>query len=91
MIIEGGSTAGERIAWAFRRLTARNPSTDELAVLTARYDARLARYQQNSDAAKQLISQGAMPPDSKLDPAELAAFTVTANVLLNLDETVTRE
>ena len=42
-------------------------------------------------AAKKLISHGASVPDPGLDPAELAAATVTANVLLNLDEAVTRE
>jgi hypothetical protein len=41
------------------------------------------------DAAA-LISQGSSPPVKGLDPAELAAHTVTANILLNLDESVTR-
>ena len=91
MMNEGGGTMPDRITWAFRTVTARMPTAEELTVLIARSDSRLARYQQNPDAAKQLITQGSTPPDAKLDPAELAACTVTANVLLNLDEVVTRE
>ncbi len=91
MIQEGGATTADRITWAFRLLTARKPSVEELAVLTARYDSRLARYKTDPAAAKQLISQGATPSIATLDLAELAAMTITANVLLNLDEAVTRE
>ncbi len=91
MLQEGGATPGDRIAWAFRRVTARRPSDGELAVLTARHGERVERYRKDPAAAKQLLSQGSTPADAKLDPAELAATTVTANVLLNLDETVTRE
>ena len=91
MLTEGGSDTAARITWAFRRVTARQPSADELAVLATRCNDRLTRFKQNPDAAKKLIAHGDSKPDAKLDPAELAAFTVTANVLLNLDEFVTRE
>ena len=91
MIQEGGTSMAERIAWAFRVVTARKPAAEELAVLTARCAARLERFKQNPDAAMQLITQGATPSDATFDPAELAACTITANVLLNLDEVVTRE
>jgi hypothetical protein len=91
MLREGGADPAARIAWAFRNVTARSPSADELSVLTARYGERLARYRAHPDAAKQLITRGASKPDAQLDPAELAASTITANVLLNLDEFVTRE
>ena len=43
------------------RDAARKPATEELAVLTTRFDSRLARYRQNPDAAKQLINQGSTP------------------------------
>jgi hypothetical protein len=91
MLHEGGTDPAARIAWAFRDVTARSPSADELNVLTARYGERLARYRAHPEAAQQLITRGASAPDAKLDPAELAACTITANVLLNLDEVVTRE
>ncbi len=91
MIKEGGATISVRIAWAFRAVTGRKPAPEELTVLMARCDARLERFKKDPEAAKKLITQGSTPPDAKLDPAELAACTVTANVLLNLDEVVTRE
>ncbi len=91
MLKEGGTNPAARIAWAFRTVTARRPSPEELHILTARYAERLTRYRTDADAAKKLITHGSSVPDSSLDPAELAAATVTANVLLNLDEVVTRE
>jgi hypothetical protein len=91
MITEGGATPEERIAWAFQRATCRPPTAGELRVLTAGLTKRLDRYRQESDAAQQLVSLGASKPDAKLNVTELAAYTVTANVLLNLDEVVTRE
>ena len=91
MIAEGGATPDQRIAWGFRRVVARQPAPDEIQVLAAGLAKRLAKYQADAEAAKQLISLGATKPDDKLAAPELAAYTMTANVLLNLDEVVTRE
>ena len=91
MLTEGGATPEERIIWAFRRATCREPRAEETAVLAAGLEKRRARFQENEDAAQKLITIGAAKPDPNLDVSELAAYTVTANVLLNLDEVVTRE
>ncbi|MBM3871495.1 MAG: DUF1553 domain-containing protein [Verrucomicrobia bacterium] len=91
MLTEGGVTAGDRITHGFRRVTGRMPDKADLAVLTAGLEKRLAKYRADADAAKSLLAQGQFKSDAKLDAAELAAYTVTANVLLNLDEAVTRE
>ena len=91
MILEGGSTPELRIAWAFQRATGRAPKPEELQVLVNGLNTRLARYQDDADAAQQLIAFGASKADAKARPAELAAYTLTANVLLNLDEVITRE
>ena len=91
MLREGGTTAEQRISWAFRSVTARKPSADEVSVLSKGLAKRLARYRQEPEAAKKLITQGASAPAANLDVAELAAYTTTANVLLNLDEVITRE
>jgi len=90
MISTGGATPEQRIAWAFKRVTCREPSADEVQVLTAGLAKRLAKYEQQADAAKRVIAVGAAPADAKANASELAAYTVTANVLLNLDEVVTR-
>ena len=90
MLTEGGTTPEARIAWAFERVTARKPDAFELEKLSAGWRDRLAFFSQEAEAAGKLIAQGASKPAANLDPAELAACTVTANVLLNLDEVVTR-
>lgn len=90
MLAEGGASVQERITWAFIRATGRKPDAAELQKLAAGLQSRLLRFQQSPEAAKQLVNQGESKPNSQLNPAELAAYTVTANVLLNLDEVVTR-
>jgi hypothetical protein len=91
MILNGGATAEERITWAFRRATGRAPKAHELQVLVDGLNTRLARYQNDASEAKQLIAFGTSKADPNATPAELAAYTLTANVLLNLDEVITRE
>ncbi|MEQ1853572.1 MAG: DUF1553 domain-containing protein, partial [Chthoniobacteraceae bacterium] len=91
MIAEGGSTPEQRIAWAFRRATCREPRADELKVLAAGLAKRTARYQQSAEEAAKILTVGETKADAKFNPVELAAYTGTANVLLNLDEVVTRE
>ncbi len=91
MLTEGGSTVEERLTYGFRLATARKPTTDEMNVLAAGLKEDLARFQSNSEAAKQYLSVGASQKTDKVDQSELAAYSLTANVLLNLDEVVTRE
>jgi hypothetical protein len=83
--------ADARLAWAFRRVTGREAKGSELKVLREGLDRRLKKYAGDADAARKLISNGATPAPQDLPADQLAAWTVTANVLLNLDETVTRE
>ena len=78
------------MAWAFERVTARKPDAFELEKLTSNLVTRVAAFTQDADAAAKLGAQGASKPAANLNPAELAAYTVTANVLLNLDEVITR-
>ena len=91
MLTEGGATPAERLTRGFQFATSRRPTADELKVLTEGLTADLSRLQQDKDAAKKLINFGESKPPANLDPVELAAYTLTANVLLNLDEVVTRE
>jgi hypothetical protein len=91
MISEGGATPEQRIAWAFRRATCREPRADELKVLAAGLAKRTARFQQSAVEAAKILAVGETKADAKFNPVELAAYTGTANVLLNLDEVVTRE
>jgi hypothetical protein len=87
---EGGSTPDERIAFAFKLCTARSPETVEADVLRKVYEAQLARFKQDPTAANKLLSVGEAPRPADLDASELAAWTAVSNVLLNLDETITK-
>ncbi|MGI9240679.1 MAG: PSD1 and planctomycete cytochrome C domain-containing protein [Verrucomicrobiales bacterium] len=91
MVGNGGDTVAEQITYGFRKATCRQPSASELATLTDGYARRLARYQEDPDAATRLINQGESKPDPTIDAARLAATTTTASILLNLDETITKE
>jgi len=90
MLTEGGSNEPERIAFAYRTVIARSPEAAELAIVTQQLAAHLARYKQDEPAAQKLISLGQSKPKAGLAPAELAAYTLVANMILNLDETLSR-
>lgn len=91
MMIEGGTTPGDRIHRAFERVLGRSPQTAELGVLVAGYQRHLAYFQSHSSEASALIKIGEYPVQHDLNPAELAACTTIASLILNLDETVMRE
>lgn len=91
MILRGGSTAGGRVAFAFRTLLARAPTPEESRILAAGVAKHLAKYRANRDAARKLIAIGDSKPDPRIDVAELAAYTVAASTILNLDEAITKE
>ena len=90
MLKEGGTTPAQRITWAFKRVTSRSPSAKDLQILTNGLAKRMASFKADPEGAKQLMGFGERKPDAKLDVPELAAYSMTANVLLNLDEVVTR-
>lgn len=91
MMTEGGSSPPDRASYAFRLATARPPRTDELEVLLKTYEAQLADYRADAEAAGKLLAIGESKRNEALDQAELAAWTMVANLILNLDETVTKE
>ncbi len=91
MIHEGGATPAERITWAFQQALSRPPDARESAILTEGLDRHLARYQAAPAEAEALLAQGHAPLPADLEPALLAAYTVTANVVLNLDELLNKE
>ena len=90
MLTEGGTADCDRLQWGFRRVTGRPPDAEELRVLTRGLEGRLAHYQKDPAAARQLIGLGQSKPAPGLPAELLAAYTVTANVLFNLDEFINR-
>ncbi len=80
-----------KLAWTFRKVVRRDATSTELAILRKGLDKRLATYAADPTLASKLLATGISPAASDLDRNQLAAWTATANILLNLDETVTRE
>jgi hypothetical protein len=72
----------------FRRVLARPPTAAELKHVVGLYQNALANYEKKPEAAVALISNAENPSPTTSAPAELAAWTAVANVLLNLDETL---
>lgn len=86
----GGTSATDRIAWAFRLATARDARADEIAALTRVYEDQLTVFTTEPDRAAALLGVGDAPVDADLDPSQLAAWTTVANILLSLDEAITK-
>jgi hypothetical protein len=90
MMSEAGEEPEARIAYAFKLATARLPNAREASVLKEIYQRQLAAYRQNPAGAEKLLKVGESPVNQKLDPQELAAWTIVASAILNLDETITK-
>ena len=91
MMRDADATPSDRIGRAFELVLGRTPREPELAVLTAGYQWHLAYYQSHRPEASALVKIGEHPANQELNVPELAACATTASLILNLDETVTRE
>jgi hypothetical protein len=90
MLHEGGSEDSQRLQLGFRLATARIPTERESAILKESLAAQKARYDADPEEAKKVISVGESPVPCDVAAPELAAYTMVANLLLNLDEVVTK-
>ena len=89
VMTEGGDTFESRLNFAFQLATARPADTLRIEVLKTFYNRQWNIYRDQTERAKDLLKIGDFPYDEKLDAAELAAWTMTASAILNLDETLT--
>ena len=90
-LLEAGRDEKGRLEFAFRLATARKPTGDEAGVLRGLLHGRLDSFRRDRQAAIKLLSVGESERDKRLDPAEHAAWTAVASVILNLDETITKQ
>ncbi len=88
VLAHGGSSLSDRIRYAFRLCLTRPPRDDESSRLAKLYEQMLAQYQADAVEAKKLATEPLGPIPAGTNEAELAAWTVVGNVLLNLDETL---
>jgi len=90
-LTQAGKDPVERVRYAFRMATARFPDSKELRILQDTLSQQLADYRRQDKAATRLLKVGELPTSPNLDPVELAAWTTVASIILNLDETITKE
>ena len=83
-------TLRDQLTYAFRLTLTRKPNDQELTLLEHLYTDQLTHYTQDKQAAGALLKVGESEKPKDLDDATLAAWTALANVLLNLDETITK-
>ncbi len=87
---DGGATAESRFDFMARRILSRPLAAEELPLVAASYHDLAAYYKGKPDEAKGLLTEGEHKSDPALDPVELAAWTMMANQLLNLDEVLNK-
>ena len=90
MLREGGTDDAARCAFAFRLAAGRDPRPEEVAVLVRTLARLRADFAAAPAEADKLLKVGAAAPDRSLPAAELAAAAGVANLVLTLDETITK-
>jgi hypothetical protein len=88
VLAEGGADTASRVGYAFRLLTARRAPAAQLQQMRSWLEQERARLQKEPAAAARIAGELVKPGE---DAAEAAAYTLLANVLLNMDETVTKQ
>jgi hypothetical protein len=89
LTVEGNDD--QRIERAFRLVLARKPKAEELEILRGGLKRLRGQYTGDAAAAKKLLAVGDSKRNDKLDVTEHAAFTGLCNLILNLDEALTKE
>ncbi len=81
MISAGGTTPAERLNFGFRRAIGRAANPQEFSLLSKSLERNRLRYEKDSAATQQLVGE---------ENPELAAYTMVASIILNLDEIINR-
>jgi len=89
MLHEGGATDVERLRYGFRLVTARLPSENNTEILVRILERQKKEYASDAEAAGKAIAVGESPVPTDVPAPELAAYSMMANLLLNLDEALT--
>jgi hypothetical protein len=91
ILAEGGRTPESRIEYGYKRLLARAPSAKQKQILLAAQARMATDFGKDPTAATQFLQQGESSIARVTDPAELAAWTSIASLLLNMDEAITKQ
>jgi hypothetical protein len=86
MIEKGGTSPLEKAAFGFRACLVRPPSDAEVQRLVKLHDEAKLKFSKDKSKATQLATTPLGPLPNGMDVVDAAAWTVVANVILNLDE-----
>jgi len=90
VVAQGNMNDDQRVRWAWRQVLGRDALSEETALLTDLLKKHRSEFASDPKSAEALVSVGISPRQSNADVAELAAWTSVSRVLLNLNETITR-
>jgi archaellin len=88
IVREGGTTTPDRMVYGFQVALSRTPHENELKRLIDLYDRTRQRFDNDAEDAKKMATDPLGPAPAEANMAELAAWTVVGNVILNLDEMI---
>ena len=82
------ATPEDRVEYGFRLATSRWPISPEIIILVNRYQSELVRYRKDPKSVEKLLAKWKVP--ANVNHAQFAAWIHVANILLNLDEVITK-
>ena len=88
--MHGGASETEQIKFAFQSVLTRTPTAHELQILRESLVFFRQRYAEHPDEAQALIQVGDSKIVEELDKQQLAALTMVASTIFNLDEAITK-
>jgi hypothetical protein len=91
MIREGGERSSDRVRYGFKLLLAQEPNQRKEQVLLGALNDYQSHFIHHQEDANKLLGVGDSKPNADIPESELAAYTMLASVLLNMDEAITRE
>jgi hypothetical protein len=89
MLKEGGADVTEKMRWLFRETLDRPPTDDETRLLLELHNDQLALFRKDPSQADAYLKVGDMKAPADFPAVDLAAASVLANAVINLDEAIT--
>ena len=90
ILIAGGDSPEACLEFAYRTALSRSPMAAEYTVLEQMLQEYRAAYEADASLAAQLMRHGDAPANLTIDTRELAAWTMIASTIMNLDETISQ-